>query len=115
MADENKSPQQQRPNFAIKKTFPLGFLGKDWKDCYLSFYSTSMKENDELSRLKVESKTTAEQNDLVMQFIKDHYIDGVGYDNNSKSVIPIKKEDIELLPSHIQEKIVLFLVGDVNP
>lgn len=112
---KDQSPQANRPKFAVKKNFPLTFLGKEWKDCFLTFYTTSIKENDELTRLKIASKSPHEQNEIVMQFFRDHYVEGVGYDENTKSVVPVRAEDLELLPSMIQEKIMLFLVGGVNP
>jgi hypothetical protein len=102
------------PSFSINRTMKLDFLGTNWKDCFIVFTSTSIRENNELARMKLQSKSAKQQGELVLQFLRDHFVEGVGFDAETQTVVPIKKEEIDLLPSTIQERMVLFLVGDAG-
>jgi hypothetical protein len=103
-----------KPKFVVNKTFKLDYLGKDWKDCFILFESTSIRENNDFTRLKITSKSAKQQQEIILQFLRDHFIEGVGFDSNTKAVVPITKEDFDLLPSLVLEKIILFLIGDAT-
>lgn len=100
------------PKFVTEKTFKLDYLGPNWKDCYIKFESTTINETRELIQMQMSGKPALEISDFVMAFFAKHFIDGVGYDAESKKVIPIKKEELGELPSLVQEKMITFLVGD---
>jgi hypothetical protein len=99
------------PKFISIKTFKLDFLGEEWKDCFLKFSSVSINENKELIKAKLGTKSAEEVVDVTMKFLADHFISGNAYDSDTKQIVAIKAEELGELPSLIQQKVILFLIG----
>ncbi len=102
------------PKFISVRTFKLEFLGTEWKDCFIKLSSVSIKESRELIQLKLGGKTPLEVTEITLKFLNNHFLSGNAYDSETKQVLALKPETLELLPSMIQEKMILFLVGDVS-
>ena len=102
------------PKFIAVRTFQLDFLGEEWKDCFLKFSSVSINENKELIKLKLNTKSTEEIIDVTTKFLANHFISGNAYDAETKQIVAVKADQLGELPSLIQEKVILFLVGGAN-
>ena len=97
--------------FIAERVFKLDFLGESWKECFITFSSVSIKEARELVQNKLGTKTPEEVIDITLAFFQKHFISGNAYDSETKEIIALKAEDFENLPSIIQEKAIVFLVG----
>ena len=100
--------------FISKRMLSLKFLGKEWENCFLSFSSLTVKESRELMVSKIQSKEPATIIDLTLKLLKEHFLEGNGYDSEKKELVKVTKEDLDELPSIVLEKAVLFLVGDTS-
>lgn len=97
--------------FISKKTFSLSFLGEEWKDCFIKFSSTSINESKKLINMKLGDKSPQEITDLSIKLLSDHFLEGVAFDDETKQIVPLEKKDLWNMPSEVQERAVLFLVG----
>lgn len=100
--------------FYTKRIFKLDFLGQEWKDCFITFTSVSIKETRQLIKQKLGKKSADEIMSITTKFFEDHFIDGVVYDADKKEVVKMTKEEFEDMPQMIQERAILFLVGDTT-
>ena len=101
--------------FISTKTFKLDFLDKNWKDCFMVFTALSITENKDILEMKLGTKTPVELTNLSIKMLEKHFVEGVGYDAESKSVVPITKKDLRELPNDIKDQAILFLVGGSTP
>jgi len=100
--------------FVTERVFRLEFLGDEWKDCFIKFTSVSINEARDLASSKLTGKSTEEIVNTTLQFFRDHFISGNAYDAETKMVVALKPEDLGELPSVIQEKMIVFLIGDTK-
>jgi hypothetical protein len=100
--------------FISKRILSLKFLGKEWENCFLAFSSLTVKESRVLMVSKIQSKEPAKIIDLTLDLLREHFLEGNGYDSETKELVKITKEDLDDLPSMVLEKAVLFLVGDTS-
>lgn len=105
-------------NFLVRRRLSLGFLGVEWKECYLSFNSLSYGELYKVSSLKTDPtdpKSVKVSMDQTLALLQEKFIDGKGLSTDGK-IIDITKDDLVNLPVEVINKAVLFLVGEeVSP
>lgn len=97
--------------FVSRRQFQLDFLGDEWKDCYIRFSSLTVKEVRELAAQKVETKTDVEVSELTSKLLREHFIEGVGYDDDKKDKVKLVPEDMDDFPSVFTEAATLFLIS----
>jgi len=98
--------------FVVKKRVDLGFLGDDWKECYLEFNTPSYGEVKEFIPLANEKdQTRAVQAGL--ELLQKLYLGGKGFDGSA--VVDVKKEELEELPVEVLTKSFQVIVGTPPP
>lgn len=97
--------------FVSTRHFSLDFLGDEWKDCFIVMSSLTVKEVRELISANLRSKDASAISEASTNMLMTHFVSGTAYDFESKTIVKLKPEDIENLPSQVLEKAVLFLVG----
>jgi hypothetical protein len=97
--------------FITKRNFSLSFLGEGWENAFIIFSSISVKEFRELTAEKLDQKEASQIVNITSDFLKKHFIEGVGFDSEKKELVKLKKLDLEELPSDITQKAIVFLVG----
>lgn len=97
--------------FISSRKFSLDFLGEEWKECFINFNAISVKEMRELIEQNLGKKTPGEITDTSIEMLKVHFIDGVAYDFDSKTLVKLTKDNLVDLPSPYLEKAIVFLVG----
>ena len=102
------------PNFVSRRHFSLDIFGEEWKDCFIVFSSMSVNESRELMAKKIQTKEPQEIIDISIELLKKHFLEGAGYDSESKTLVKLKKEDLGELPSTFMERAILFLVGETS-
>ena len=100
--------------FISRRHFSLDLFGDEWKDCFVIFGSLSVNESRALMAQKLQSKEAQEVIDISIKLLGDHFLEGVGFDSESKTLVKLKKEDLGELPSPFIESAILFLVGGTN-
>jgi hypothetical protein len=108
--------------FKIVKKMSLGFLGADWKDAYLSFYPVTISDIKnkfpEFSTFQGEEvkdpKKVGQSVDKVVSFLKDKFIEGKVIIMDG-TLIPLKVEELEDLPTEVLSKALSFLSQGVTP
>jgi len=98
--------------FISKRILSLEFLGEEWKTCFIRFASLSISESRSLMKEKLGNKEPEKIIDVTLNLLKNHFDSGVAYDEETKKVVKLKKDDLGDLPQAILEKSILFLVGD---
>lgn len=97
--------------FISRRHFSLDLFGEEWKDCFVVFSSLSVAQSRELLAQKLQSREAQEIVDVSVELLKEHFIEGVGYDAEKKELVKLKKDDLDQLPSSFVEGAILFLVG----
>ena len=100
--------------FISRRHFSLDFFGDEWKDCFIVFSSLSVNESRALMTQKLQSKEAQEVIDISIKLLGDHFLEGVAFDSESKTLVKLKKEDLGELPSPFIESSILFLVGGTS-
>jgi len=100
--------------FVSRRILNLDFLGDNWKDCFITFTSLTVKEARDLMAKKLQSKEPEAIVDETVAMLKEHFIEGSAFDEEAQSLIKLKPEDIENMPHQILEKSAVFLVGEVS-
>jgi hypothetical protein len=124
--------------FTVKKKLDLAFLGQGWDTgAFLNFRSMTFAETREFAKLSAPATPPAVPSNVgfdgkaivapasdvpagtldnleqVLTIVKDHFIDGRGYDGNALSDITV--DDIEDLPTEVITKSVALLAGSPDP
>lgn len=108
-------------SFLVKRRLDLEFLGDDWKGAYVNFRAPSYTEVKEIAALEnKQDKQGAQDNnqqdaDVVINTLKDHIVDGKGYDPENQGLADITKDNFEDLPPQVISKAVELLLGDPDP
>jgi len=100
--------------FVSKRILNLDFLGDNWKDCFVSFNSMTVREARDLMAKKLQSKEPEAIVDETLIMLKEHFIEGAAFDEESQGLVKLKPEDLEDLPHQVLEKSAVFLVGEVG-
>lgn len=100
--------------FISRRHFSLDFFGDEWKDCFVVLSSLSVNESRELMAQKLQSKEAQEVIDISITLLKDHFLEGVAFDSESKTLVKLKRDDLGELPSPFIESAILFLVGGTS-
>ncbi len=96
--------------YSRRRTFKLDFLGKEWENCFIIFSSVSTKEYRDLMAKKIGQQEDEKIIEISVQFLKDHFIEGAAYNNETKEIEKMTIDDVEELDFLVQEKVINFLV-----
>jgi len=102
------------PSFVTYHNFKLDFLGKDWKTSYIRFKGLTIGQIRGVTKSNLGKKSTDKIMDSSTKMMEDQFVEGCAYDSDTKEVIKLKKNQLNLLPSEVIEKALMFLVGDFN-
>ena len=101
--------------FVSRRHLSLDFLGDEWKDCFIVFSSLSINQNRDLIKQKMGGKDPEDIMAVSIKLLQDHFIEGAGFDDETKAIVKLTKEDIGELPTIVNERAILFLVGEGSP
>lgn len=105
--------------FTVKKKLDLAYLGEGWgNNTFVSFNSMTFAETREFSKIAATvpdagEAANTESLDTVINLLKSHFIDGMGY--NGEAIVPITVDDLESLPTDVITKSIELLAGNADP
>jgi len=98
--------------FVIKRRLELDFLGAEWKKAYIvfsSFKPTEMKQVIEFE----ENTEPVKLMDKMTAMLTEHFIEGKGYDEESKKLQPIRKSDLSDMTLAIFDRVISLQRGNI--
>jgi hypothetical protein len=99
--------------FKFFKKFNLGFIGDEWKECYLKFnsidFNTSKEIQDKIGSFNPQ-KQSGEIVSAVIGVLQKSFVEGKGIDENGKAV-DVKTEDLKQFPVEVLSRAFEELLG----
>lgn len=94
--------------FVVYQTLKLDFLGEGWEEAYLKFNAVPYADTETLQKdyglegvtpesIKNDPELQKKSAGFARKFLSKYYIEGKGFDG--KTLIPIEKDELPLLPA----------------
>ena len=99
--------------FKIVRRFDLGFIGEEWKECYINFNGLTIRDiRDQVPAIaNIDNKNQKEiidGMDKILNLIKDKFISGKAIDSEGK-LVDLKANDLDDLPANVLVRALNFL------
>lgn len=99
--------------FVSTRRFSLGFMGEEWKECFIVYSPLSI---DELRHAVDDTQGGSVINEkeainMAYKIAKDHFLNGVGYGGEA-GLVKITPENFGDLPAPIIMQSTAFLIGE---